>query len=293
MRKTRVMSDKEKKVTAYHEGGHALVAWALPDTAPVHKISIVARGRSLGHTLVLPEEDKYNQTRSEMMDMLAYALGGRAAEELVFHEPTTGASNDIEKATATARAMVMTYGMSEKLGPLKFGRGEGDVFLGRDLGHERDFSEEVASQIDDEVRELIERAHNEAWEILVKYRDVLDDMVLKLLDKETLSKADLTEIFASVSKRPSRGFASTRKPPAGKPPVLTPGEIAKLDPKDVAALGNGNGSKSRANGSRANGSRSGAPARSRANQTAKPASSARTTRKRNDGRGRQAPGTPA
>jgi cell division protease FtsH len=305
MRKTRVMSDKEKKVTAYHEGGHALVAWALPDTAPVHKISIVARGRSLGHTLVLPEEDKYNQTRSEMMDMLAYALGGRAAEELVFHEPTTGASNDIEKATSVARAMVMTYGMSEKLGPLKFGRGEGDVFLGRDLGHERDFSEGVASQIDDEVRALIERAHNEAWEILVKYRDVLDDMVLKLLDKETLTKADLTEIFASVGKRPSRDYASTRKPPAGRPPVLTPAEIAKLDPKDLAALGhngNGNGSRSRANGaksngaktngagSRTNGSRTTASARSRANQTAKPPA---TPRKRTDGRGRQAPGTPA
>ena len=174
--------------------------------------------------------------------MLAYALGGRAAEELVFHEPTTGASNDIEKATATARAMVMTYGMSEKLGPLKFGRGEGEVFLGRDLGHERDFSEEVASQIDDEVRGLIERAHNEAWEILVKYRDVLDDLVLKLLDKETLTKADLTEIFSSVDKRPFRNFASTRKPPANRPPVLTPGEIAKLGPEEIAALGDGNGS---------------------------------------------------
>jgi cell division protease FtsH len=291
MRKTRVMSDKEKKVTAYHEGGHALVAWALPDTAPVHKISIVARGRSLGHTLVLPEEDKYNQTRSEMMDMLAYALGGRAAEELVFHEPTTGASNDIEKATATARAMVMTYGMSEKLGPLKFGRGEGDVFLGRDLGHERDFSEEVASQIDDEVRALIERAHNEAWEILVKHRDVLDDMVLKLLDKETLTKADLTEIFASVDKRPSRDYASTRKPPAGRPPVLTPAEIAKLGPDEIAALGNGaksNGAK--ANGTRTNGSRTGASARSRANQTAKPPAARRPTRKPTDGRGQQAPG---
>jgi cell division protease FtsH len=283
MRKTRVMSDKEKKVTAYHEGGHALVAWALPDTAPVHKISIVARGRSLGHTLVLPEEDKYNQTRSEMMDMLAYALGGRAAEELVFHEPTTGASNDIEKATATARAMVMTYGMSEKLGPLKFGRGEGDVFLGRDLGHERDFSEEVASQIDSEVRTLIETAHNEAWEILVKYRDVLDDMVLKLLDKETLTKADLTEIFASVGKRPSRKIDSRRKPPAGRPPVLTPAELAQLDATDVAALGNG----SRTNGSRTNGTRSGAPARSRANRTAKATPAKRT------GRGRQAPGTTA
>jgi cell division protease FtsH len=289
MRKTRVMSDKEKKVTAYHEGGHALVAWALPDTAPVHKISIVARGRSLGHTLVLPEEDKYNQTRSEMQDMLAYALGGRAAEELVFHEPTTGASNDIEKATSVARAMVMTYGMSEKLGPLKFGRGEGDVFLGRDLGHERDFSEEVASQIDDEVRGLIERAHNEAWEILVKYRDVLDDMVLKLLDKETLTKADLTEIFASVGKRPSRGYTSTRVPPNGKPPVLTPAEIAAMDPKDAVSLGkdtgNGNGTKSRANGVRTNGARKTASS-ARANQTAKEPTTRRTPSKR-----RQAPGT--
>ena len=286
MRKTRVMTDKEKKVTAYHEGGHALVAWALPDTAPVHKISIVARGRSLGHTLVLPEEDKYNQTRSEMMDMLAYALGGRAAEELVFHEPTTGASNDIEKATATARAMVMTYGMSEKLGPLKFGRGEGDVFLGRDLGHERDFSEEVASQIDNEVRALIEQAHDEAWEILVTYRDVLDDMVLKLLDKETLTKADLTEIFASVDKRPSRKIDSRRKVPNGRPPVLTAAEIAQLDPKDVAALGNGNGSSAK---SRTNGSRTSASSRSRANRTAKPATD-QPPRKRTS-RGRQAPGT--
>jgi cell division protease FtsH len=270
----------------------------------VHKISIVARGRSLGHTLVLPEEDKYNQTRSEMMDMLAYALGGRAAEEMVFHEPTTGASNDIEKATATARAMVMTYGMSEKLGPLKFGRGEGDVFLGRDLGHERDFSEEVASQIDDEVRMLIERAHDEAWEILVKYRDVLDDMVLKLLDKETLTKSDLAEIFSSVGKRPSRSFSSSRKPPAGRTPVLTPAEIAQLDPKDVPGLGSGsktrangsrsNGSKTRANGSRSNGSKTTASSRARTNRTAKQTASGRTARKRTDGgRGRQAPGTTA
>jgi cell division protease FtsH len=286
MRKTRVMTDKEKKVTAYHEGGHALVAWALPDTAPVHKISIVARGRSLGHTLVLPEEDKYNQTRSEMMDMLAYALGGRAAEELVFHEPTTGASNDIEKATATARAMVMTYGMSEKLGPLKFGRGEGDVFLGRDLGHERDFSEEVASQIDDEVRQLIEQAHDEAWDVLVTYRDVLDDMVLKLLEKETLTKADLTEIFASVGKRPSRKIDSRRKPPAGRPPVLTPAEIAQLASSERPSLAkdtNGNGAKSRTNGSRTS-----ASSRSRANRTAKPAGNDQPGRKRT---GRQAPGT--
>jgi cell division protease FtsH len=289
MRKTRVMSEKEKKVTAYHEGGHALVAWALPNTDPVHKISIIARGRSLGHTLVLPEEDKYNQTRSEMLDMLAYALGGRAAEELVFHEPTTGASNDIEKATSVARAMVMTYGMSEKLGPLKFGQTEGDVFLGRDLGHQRDFSEEVAKQIDAEVRELIERAHNEAWEILVQYRDVLDDMVLQLLDKETLSKSDLQNIFASVDKRPARQIITARKVPNNRQPVLTPAELALMGPKDVAGLTNGNGTRAKSANGR-NGSRTAAGSRSRANRTAKdpeaPTPAKRTTR-------RQAPGTTA
>src|SRR5436853_262112 len=212
-RKTRAMSEKEKKVTAYHEGGHALVAHALPNLDPVHKVTILPRGRSLGHTLVLPTEDKYTQTRSEMVDMLAYALGGRAAEELVFHEPTTGAANDIEKATGIARAMVMQYGMSEKLGALKFGRHEGDVFLGRDLGHERDFSEEVAAQIDDEVRVLIERAHDEAWEILVEYRDVLDNLVLRLLDKETVGKDELAEVFAAVDKRPARVFETARRKP--------------------------------------------------------------------------------
>ena len=175
---------------------------------------------------------------------------------------------------------------------MKFGRGEGDVFLGRDLGHERDFSEEVASQIDDEVRALIERAHNEAWEILVKHRDVLDDMVLKLLDKETLTKADLTEIFASVDKRPSRDYVSTRKPPAGRPPVLTPAEIAELGPEAAAALAADESAKAngaKANGARTNGSRAGASARSRANRTAKQPAPSRTPRKRTDGQ--QAPGT--
>jgi cell division protease FtsH len=237
MRKSRVMSDKEKKVTAYHEGGHALVAYALPNTDPVHKVTIISRGRALGYTMVLPTEDKYTQTRSEMMDMLAYALGGRAAEELVFHEPTTGAANDIEKATSIARAMVMQYGMSNKLGALKFGRHDGDVFLGRDLGHERDFSEEVAAQIDDEVRALIETAHDEAWEILVQYRDVLDNLVLRLLDKESVGKDELAEIFAAVKKRPIRVFESPRRRPAKDiPPVLTPNELALLGPADVADL---------------------------------------------------------
>ncbi len=201
-RRTRIMSDHEKRVTAYHEGGHALVAWALPHSAPVHKVTILSRGRSLGHTLVLPTEDKYTQTRSEMIDTLAYALGGRAAEELVFHEPTTGAGNDIEKATALARSMITEYGMSAKLGAVKYGVGDGEPFLGRTMGHERDYSEKVAAEIDGEMRALIEIAHDEAWEILVEYRDVLDQIVEELFEKETISQADMARICARVVKRP-------------------------------------------------------------------------------------------
>jgi cell division protease FtsH len=201
-RRTRIMSEHEKKVTAYHEGGHALVAWALPHSAPVHKVTILSRGRSLGHTLVLPTEDKYTQTRSEMIDTLAYALGGRAAEELVFHEPTTGAGNDIEKATALARSMITEYGMSAKLGAVKYGTGDGEPFLGRTMGHERDYSEKVAAEIDGEMRALIEIAHDEAWEILVEYRDVLDNIVEELTEKETISQTDMARICARVVKRP-------------------------------------------------------------------------------------------
>src|SRR5450756_2152406 len=171
-RKSRAMSEKEKKIIAYHEGGHALVAHALPNSDPVHKVTILPRGRALGYTMTLPVEDKFLVTRSEMIDQLAMLLGGRTAEEMVFHEPTTGASNDIEKATGIARAMVTEYGMSDKLGALKFGQGGGEVFLGRDVGHQRDYSEEVAAEIDAEVRGLIEAAHDEAWEILVEFRGV-------------------------------------------------------------------------------------------------------------------------
>jgi cell division protease FtsH len=233
------MSEKEKKVTAYHEGGHALVAHALPNLDPVHKVTILPRGRSLGHTLVLPTEDKYTQTRSEMIDTLAYALGGRAAEELVFHEPTTGAGNDIEKATAMARSMVTQYGMSAKLGAVKYGSTDSEPFLGRDMGSRPDYSDAVAADIDSEVRALIEAAHDEAWEILVEYRDTLDRLVLELLDKETLSREDMDRICAGVVKRPSmapyNGFG--KRTPSQRPPVLTPAE---------AAAANGNGS---ANGS--------------------------------------------
>ncbi len=237
-RRTRVMSEKERKVTAYHEGGHALVAAAMANLDPVHKVTILPRGRSLGHTLVLPLEDRYTQTRSEMIDTLAYMLGGRAAEELVFHEPTTGAANDIEKATALARAMVTQYGMSERLGPMKLGQEQGEVFLGRDMGHQRDYSEEVAREVDEEVRALIEAAHDEAFEILVTYRDVLDNLVLQLLDRETVSRDEVVELFALVDKRPSRGRydGTGRRRPSDIPPVLTPAEVAALDEGDLKEL---------------------------------------------------------
>ena len=245
-RRTRLMNDKEKKVTAYHEGGHALVAHALHNTDPVHKLTILPRGRALGYTMILPEEDKYSQSRAELLDTLAYAMGGRAAEELVFHDPTTGASNDIEKATAIARAMVTQYGMSERLGAVKFGQESGEVFMGRDMGHGRDYSEEVAAVVDAEVRALVENAHHEAWEVLVEYRDVLDDLVLKLLDKETLTRDELTEIFAPVTKRPQREHptGNGRRPLSTRPPVLTAAELATLGPSDLEELARGRRSDS-------------------------------------------------
>ena len=242
-RKTRVMSESEKKIIAYHEGGHALVAHALPNADPVHKVTILPRGRALGYTMTLPMEDKFLTTRSEMMDQLAMLLGGRTAEELVFHEPTTGAANDIEKASSIARNMVTEYGMSERLGARKFGTGAGEVFLGRDVGHERDYSEDIASAIDDEVRRLIESSHDVAWEILVEYRDVLDELVLQLMDKETLSKDQVLEIFSPIEKRPLQksytGYG--KRLPSDRPPVLTPKELALMGPKDVQDLAPGNG----------------------------------------------------
>jgi cell division protease FtsH len=178
--------------------------------------------------MVLPEEDKYSTTRNEMLDQLAYMLGGRAAEELVFHDPTTGAANDIEKATATARAMVTQYGMTERLGAIKFGGDNTEPFLGREMSHPRDYSEEVAALVDEEVKKLIETAHNEAWEILVENRDVLDNLVLQLLEKETLGKEEIAEIFAPIVKRPARPAwtGSSRRTPSTRPPVLSPKELA-------------------------------------------------------------------
>ncbi|GLX11211.1 ATP-dependent zinc metalloprotease FtsH [Microbispora sp. NBRC 16548] len=240
-RKSRVMSDQEKKIIAYHEGGHALVAHALPNSDPVHKITILSRGRALGYTMTLPMEDKFLATRSEMLDQLAMLLGGRTAEELVFHEPTTGASNDIEKATSIARRMVTEYGMSERLGARKFGSGNGEVFLGREMGHERDYSEQIASAIDEEVRRYIESAHDQAWEILVQYRDVLDNLVLELMEKETLSREQVLEIFSPVvpkEKRPSYAGYGKRLP-SDRPPVITPKERANGNGSALPAGGTG------------------------------------------------------
>ncbi|MDI2127988.1 ATP-dependent zinc metalloprotease FtsH [Yinghuangia seranimata] len=240
-KRTRLMSDKEKKITAYHEGGHALVAHALPNTDPVHKITILSRGRALGYTMVLPEEDKYSTTRNEMLDQLAYMLGGRAAEELVFHDPTTGASNDIEKATALARAMVTQYGMTERLGAIKFGQDGSEPFLGREMSHQRDYSEEIAAIVDEEVKRFIEGAHNEAWEILVENRDVLDNLVLALLEKETLDRHEVAEIFTPVVKRPARPAwtGSSRRKPSSRPPVMTPKELTVNGSNGAGALAGG------------------------------------------------------
>jgi cell division protease FtsH len=234
-RKSRLMSEEERRVTAYHEGGHALVAHALPHTDPVHKITIMPRGHALGYTMVLPDEDKYSTTRNQMLDQLAYTMGGRAAEELVFHDPTTGASNDIEKATTLARAMVTQYGMTEKLGAIKLGTSDSAPFLGRDYGHQRDYSEDIAAAVDQEIKNLIESAHQEAYEILVENRSILDALVEELLEKETLLKEEIEVIFKHVASRPKRPAwtGSSQRQPSRIPPVaLKPRSNTKVETVD-------------------------------------------------------------
>jgi cell division protease FtsH len=226
-RRTRLMSEHEKLITAYHEGGHALVAAALPGTDPVHKVTILPRGRALGYTMVLPDQDKYSQTRSEMLDKLAYMLGGRAAEEMVFHDPTTGAGNDIEKATSLARAMVTQYGMTERLGAIKLGDSNGEPFLGRDFGHTRNYSEDVAAIVDEETKKLLTTAHQEAFDILEENRDVLDALVLELMDKETLDKAAVAKVFEPLRRRTARPAwtGSPTRNPSTIPPIEVPQEV--------------------------------------------------------------------
>jgi cell division protease FtsH len=193
--------------------------------------------------MVLPTEDKYSTTRNEMLDQLAYMLGGRAAEEMVFHDPTTGASNDIEKATQLARAMVMQYGMSDRVGAVRLGQGEGEVFLGRDMGHKRDYSEQMAETIDAEVRTFLETAHQEAYEILNENRDVLDRLVVELLDRETLDQDEVAEVFSDLRKRDTREvwLSSADRPVSDRGPVRSRRELTGENGQTAAGGSNGSG----------------------------------------------------
>jgi cell division protease FtsH len=225
-RKSRLISEDEKRVIAYHEGGHALVGHALPNADPIHKVSIIPRGRALGWTLALPEQDKYLVTRSELRDQLAMLLGGRTAEEMIFHDPTTGAQNDIERASQIARSMVTEYGMSDLIGPQQLGQKNGEVFLGRDLGHQPNYSDEVAARIDAEVRKLIDEAHTEALEILTENRKVLDRLASALVEKETLDTPEVMAVLGPVTKRPAR-----TRPAAAPPRSQARRRVARSVPK--------------------------------------------------------------
>ncbi|AXE37847.1 ATP-dependent zinc metalloprotease FtsH [Acidipropionibacterium virtanenii] len=243
-KKTRIMDDHERLVTAYHEGGHALVAAAMPGTDPVQKITILPRGRALGYTMVMPDADKYSQTRGELLDQMAYMMGGRAAEELIFHDPSTGASNDIEKATKVARAMVTQYGLSARVGTVQLGSGDSEPFLGMTAGQDRDYSEQTASVVDTEVRQLLETAHQEAFDCLVANRPVLDELVRQLFAKETLSKAEVAHVFEALQKWPSRGSftGSDKRIPSTIPPITPPAVASPADPQGAIGTGAGSGS---------------------------------------------------
>jgi cell division protease FtsH len=195
-KKARLLSEHERKITAYHEMGHALVGHFLEHTDPVHKITIVSRGQALGLTISLPTEDRYLTTRTALMHQMAMTLGGRAAEEIVFHEVTTGAANDLERVTATSKAMIMKYGMSEKLGPRVLGRGHDQPFLGRDYGAEADYSEEIAREIDDEIRRVIEEAHELALAVLRDHMEELNRISLVLIERETIDKDQFERLLA-------------------------------------------------------------------------------------------------
>ncbi len=203
-KRTRLMKDHERRVTAYHEGGHALVAAALNYSAPVTKITILPRGRALGYTMVIPEDDKYSTTRNELLDTIAYAMGGRVAEEIVFRDPSTGAANDIQKATDTARRMVTEYGMSAKVGSVKLGSGDSSPFLGKEMTSGKEYSEDLAAIVDSEVRSIIDEAHDEAYWALTENRHILDVLAEELLRVETLNAQEVAEIFTNVTKRPIR-----------------------------------------------------------------------------------------
>jgi cell division protease FtsH len=218
-KKTRVMSEKERLITAYHEMGHALVGHFLEHSDPVHKISVISRGQALGYTISMPQEDRFLTTRAELKDTMAMTLGGRAAEELVFSEITTGASNDIEKVTAIAKQMVMRFGMSDKLGPRVFGHDHGQPFLGREFSTEPDYSDEIAREIDDEVRRIIESAHERATEILTEHRHDLTKISEILVKRETIEKEEFLGLLAGKSEAEVFGVEEEPMPDLPAPPA--------------------------------------------------------------------------
>ena len=226
-KQSRGMALEELRNTAYHEGGHALVAAALNDTDPVTKVTILPRGRALGYTAVMPTSERYSQSRNQLLDQMAYAMGGRTAEEIVFHDPTTGASNDIEKATNIARTMVGEYGFSDRLGAIKWTEDDDQSDMGGLAPHK--YSERTAETIDEEVHKLVETAHTEAWTIINENRDILDELVRQLLVKETLNEKELAEIFAPIKKAPKREvwLSNEHRPDSDKPPVEIPESLKR------------------------------------------------------------------
>jgi cell division protease FtsH len=230
------MQDRERLNTAYHEAGHALVAGALNNSDPVSKVTILPRGRALGYTMVLPLEDRYSISRNQLLDQIAYAMGGRVAEEIVFHDPTTGASNDFEKATNIARDMVIKYGFSAKLGVTSFGN-SGEVFIGRDMAQAREYSEATAQQIDAEVRVILDAAHDEAYKALMTNRKVLDAMAKELMERETLQAEDIAKLFKQVKKLPKRALWLSKKtrPVSKQGPIAIPVKGSSAQKAKVAA----------------------------------------------------------
>jgi cell division protease FtsH len=246
-KKSRLFSEKERKITAYHEMGHALVGFYLEDTDEVHKISIVSRGQALGYTISLPSEDRYLTTKGTLMDQMAMTLGGRAAEELVFHEVTTGAANDLERVTSTAKQMIMRFGMSEKLGPRVLGRNHDMPFLGREMGAEPDYSDEIAKEIDDEIRRVIEESHDKATQVLRDHMDELHQLSAILIERETIDRDQFERLLAGEAEESVFAEEATQGPepepepesekkPALKPaPRTIPGAAMQPPPPDPAA----------------------------------------------------------
>jgi cell division protease FtsH len=229
-KKTRLLSPKEREITAVHEMGHALVGHYLEHNDPVHKISIVGRGMALGYVVTLPSEDKFMRSRIELMDGLAKNLGGRTAEELIFGEVTTGAEDDLNKTTETAKRMVTRWGMSEKLGPRTFGRDSSQPFLGRDFGHEADYSEEIAREIDDEIRRIVEHAHERARQVLTEHIDELQNMSKVLIEYETFDAGQFQRLLAGEPVE--EVFKDSDRKPAEEPP-----ETPKKEPARPRGLG--------------------------------------------------------